>query len=521
MLDLGTFKALLSSLVPVSRTHYQIWGNNKEMIFSTEGVVYKELHVKKCQNLSNRITVQNGFQYSAHDRGNFLCGIPLRDNQGVFAALLAYGKKPNTSSRYEAGNDTEADHPEEMERFLNNLKMFVEENLTAKEEAEELAQELDQSFEDLYLYGKISTQIKMLTFSDKMLKNLLEELLENMRVDAAFAWFPDNVQYNFKVIAPKIYNKFLAPESCFENLIHLIPPDAPILNENYFIINDSQENAQYKALAMDPYRFIAVKVQHLENFYGWLGLVSFDLNEIFRQGELKLLRSLAEQLAGVIANTDLYKNLELFIINMVKSLVFAIEAKDVYTRGHSERVSKYSMLIGEQLGLSNKEYNNLKWASILHDIGKIGIPENILNKPDRLTDAEYAIIKEHPRKGGEILKPMEQLTDSIPSIIHHHERYDGRGYPQGLKGEEIPLGARIIAVADTFDAINSVRPYRGARSQEQALAIVEEVAGSQLDPNIVEIFKKVYKENLIIEKEEKICPIVQNTMTLKKSVAIK
>jgi HD-GYP domain-containing protein (c-di-GMP phosphodiesterase class II) len=277
----------------------------------------------------------------------------------------------------------------------------------------------------------------------------------------------------------------------------MIPLDLPIVNENFFIINDSRENAQYKALSVDPYRFLTVKVQHQEKFYGWLGLVSFNLNEIFRQGELQLFISLAERLAGVIANSELYENLEQFIVNMVKSLVFAIEAKDLYTRGHSERVSKYSMLMGERLGLDKKEFNNLKWASILHDIGKIGIPESILNKPDRLTDAEYAIIKKHPVKGTEILQPMEQLTGSIPGIFHHHERYDGGGYPQGLKGEEIPLISRIIAVADTFDAINSTRAYRGSKSSEKALEIMGEVAGSQLDARIVDVFKKVYKEDMI------------------------
>ena len=520
MIDLGTFKAFLSGLVPVSGTHYQIWGNNKEMIFSTEGLVSKELHVEECQNLSNRITDQNGFQYSVQGGGNFLCGIPLRNNQGVFGTLLACGRKPNRSSRYEAGNDAKDYHAEEMKLFLSNLIIFFEEHLTIKEEVEELAHELDQSFEDLYLYGKISIQIKTLKFSYEMLKNLLGELLENIRMDATFASLPDRLNKGLLVIKSKTSDKIWTRESYFEELIHRIPPDAPILSENYYIINDSRENDQYKELSIDPYRFLAVKVQNQKNFYGWLGLVSFNLNEIFRQGELKLLISLADQIAGVIANTDLYENLEQFIINMVKSLVFAIEAKDIYTRGHSERVSKYSMLMGERLGLGEKEYNNLKWASILHDIGKIGIPESILNKPARLTDAEYDIIKRHPEKGGEILQPIEQLAGSLPGIIHHHERYDGKGYPQGLKGEEIPLIARIIAVADTFDAINSTRAYRETRSPGKALEIIEEVAGSQLDSRIVDVFKKIYKEDSRFEKEEKRCPTVQNTMTLKKSVAI-
>jgi HD-GYP domain-containing protein (c-di-GMP phosphodiesterase class II) len=329
-----------------------------------------------------------------------------------------------------------------------------------------------------------------------MLENLIEKLIENMRVDAAFTVLPNRENLNLWFGKPTVFNSIASPNKCFKKLAHLIPLDADSLKENYFIINNSQENPQYKDIFADPYRFLAVKIKQNEKSYGWLGLISFNLEEIFRQGELSMLISVAEQLAGVITNTDLYQDLENFICSMVKSLVFAIEAKDIYTRGHSERVSKYCMLIGEQLGLGEKEYNDLKWASILHDIGKIGIPESILNKPDRLTDAEYDIIKGHPKKGSEILQPIDQLAGSLSGIIHHHERYDGDGYPQGLKGEEIPLIARIISVADTFDAINSTRAYRETRSPEKALKIIEEVAGSQLDSRIVDTFMKVYKEDL-------------------------
>jgi HD-GYP domain-containing protein (c-di-GMP phosphodiesterase class II) len=127
----------------------------------------------------------------------------------------------------------------------------------------------------------------------------------------------------------------------------------------------------------------------------------------------------------------------------------------------------------------------------LHDIGKIAIAEHILNKPDTLNHTEYGIIKEHPKKGCDILKPLEQLSDSIPGILYHHERWDGDGYPRGLKKQEIPLLARIIAVADTFDALTSERPYRRSRTQQEALKIMQEVSGTQLDPDLVNIFQEV------------------------------
>jgi HD-GYP domain-containing protein (c-di-GMP phosphodiesterase class II) len=201
----------------------------------------------------------------------------------------------------------------------------------------------------------------------------------------------------------------------------------------------------------------------------------------------------------VIDNTNLYLDLERFVINVVKALVHAIEAKDVYTRGHSERVSRCCTRMAERLNLDSRQKVSLHWASILHDIGKIAIAEHILNKPEALTDREYGIIQEHPKKGFHILKPLEQLSDALPGILHHHERWDGGGYPRGLKGKGIPVLARVIAVADTFDALTSERPYRAARSQQEALAIIRELAGTQLDPDLVNVFHEVMGMGL--EKE--------------------
>jgi HD-GYP domain-containing protein (c-di-GMP phosphodiesterase class II) len=156
--------------------------------------------------------------------------------------------------------------------------------------------------------------------------------------------------------------------------------------------------------------------------------------------------------------------------------------------------------MAEKLGLDEERKKILQWSSILHDSGKIGIPESILNKPWRLKDEEYQIIKNHPMKGHTILEPLEQLASSLPGMLHHHERYDGKGYPHGLKGKKIPLEARIIAVADTFDAITSSRAYRPAKTPEEALKEIEKVAGTQLDPDLVEVFKEVFTEDLAPEQ---------------------
>lgn len=496
MNELKTFQALLSSLAPLCRLHFQIWDHAGKMIFSTANAVPEGFTPIKSQALAQTIMEQNRFQYHT-DGQSFLCGHPLTDGIEILGALTAGGQSVNRSNPGNIAPVVENSPSQAMESFFVSLAALVEEKLTAEQENEEMARELDQGFEDLYLYARIASQIKTLKLSDDMLTLLMEELQESMRVDAAFAHLSHKREYKLDLILPRVSQKFSSQENFFENILHLIPQNATVMNENYFIINDSRENPHFQGLLPDPFRFLAVRVQNQGVMYGWIGLLSFNLQEIFRQGELKLLLSLSEQLAMIIDNTNLYKNLEQSVVNMVKSLVFAIEAKDRYTRGHSERVSTYCMLMGARLGLDTQQYEALKWASILHDIGKIGIPESILNKQDRLTDAEFEIIKKHPVKGSRILKPIEYLADSLPGIIHHHERFDGAGYPDGLKGEAIPLAARIIAVADTFDAINFSRSYRDASVDKKVLDTLEKLAGNQLDPRLVEVFKKIYTKDMI------------------------
>lgn len=172
----------------------------------------------------------------------------------------------------------------------------------------------------------------------------------------------------------------------------------------------------------------------------------------------------------------------------LESLASAIEAKSPWTRGHSERVADYAVKIGQSLGLAEGDLERLRIAGLLHDIGKIGTYDLLLDKPEKLTGAEYATIKQHSSKGAELLAPIKQLRDIIPWVRGHHERFDSTGYPDGLKGEDIPLVARILAVADTFDAMTAERPYRTAPGKVQALEEIKRYAGTQFDPKVVEAF---------------------------------
>lgn len=179
-----------------------------------------------------------------------------------------------------------------------------------------------------------------------------------------------------------------------------------------------------------------------------------------------------------------------------------VEAKDPYTRGHSDRVSKYSVLIGKKLGLSDIELNTLKIGGLFHDIGKIGIPDSILLKESKLDDEEYSQIKNHPSIGAHILGDVTMFKNIIPIVLHHHERFDGRGYPSQLAGEAIPLFARIAAVADTFDAMTSKRSYRNALPLDIVKEEIKKCSGTQFDPMIANTFLDILENNY--EEIEKI-----------------
>jgi response regulator RpfG family c-di-GMP phosphodiesterase/signal transduction histidine kinase len=191
--------------------------------------------------------------------------------------------------------------------------------------------------------------------------------------------------------------------------------------------------------------------------------------------------------------SDLVDRQRTLFISMVKSLVSALEAKDFYTRHHSARVTDFSLKIARHMGFGERELDDLELAALLHDVGKIGIPENILNKPGPLTSEEYKAIMDHPVFGEGILKPVVELTQIAKVVRYHHEKYDGSGYPDGLKGLEIPLGARIMTVADAYDAITSKRPYRGEESHHYAVKEIIRCSGAQFDPEVIQHFMEVAK----------------------------
>ncbi|MFP4466175.1 MAG: GAF domain-containing protein [Candidatus Goldiibacteriota bacterium] len=258
--------------------------------------------------------------------------------------------------------------------------------------------------------------------------------------------------------------------------VSLVVPD--VKNDPRFC-SKTDEDTKFKTRSI-----LAVPLRTKDKLIGVVEVINKKGGSRFDEQDKALLEALANQAAVAIENARLYSETKDMFLNTVKSLAAAIDTKDAYTRGHSEGVTELSVVIAKELGFSNAEIEELRIAALFHDIGKIGIEENILRKPSKLTKAEYAEIKKHPDFAANILRSIPQLENIIPIIRHHHERYDGNGYPAGLKGDEIPYYSRIIAIADTVDAMTTDRPYRKAMPFSASIKEIKKCSGTQFDPDL-------------------------------------
>jgi transcriptional regulator with GAF, ATPase, and Fis domain len=236
--------------------------------------------------------------------------------------------------------------------------------------------------------------------------------------------------------------------------------------------------------------FLGVPLKIGNRVIGYFELGSLD-EGAFSTDDRRVLQVLAGQAAIAIENARLFENTQQTYYETIRSLAQALEARDAYTKGHSERVTRYSLEMAKEMGLSDHGCKVIRYAGLLHDIGKIGISDTILHKRLKLTEEDWEAIRNHPLFGDSILGPLKFLQEAQAIVLRHHERYDGSGYPGHLKGEEIPLEARIIAVADAYDAMTSDRPYRQALDPRTARGEIEKASGRQFDPTVVEAFLSV------------------------------
>lgn len=259
--------------------------------------------------------------------------------------------------------------------------------------------------------------------------------------------------------------------------------------------------------------FILVPIASGDVTIGWLLAVNRNNERNLNAGELPwelsylefgtheatLMSSSAAILATHARNLQLFSEREELLVSVVRALVSAVEAKDEYTRGHSERVALYGKRIAQELGVSKDHCERLYLTGVLHDVGKIGVRDAVLRKPGPLTDEEFEEIKQHPDMGWQILQDLEPLAYVLQGVLYHHEQFDGRGYPDNLVGSNIPLDGRILAVADAYDAMTSDRPYRAGMPHEKAESILRAGAGKQWDPDVVEAFFRCISDILAIK----------------------
>jgi class 3 adenylate cyclase len=338
VMDTRPFNILFSTLAEISGLHFEIW-EGALPVYSTwpDGLQSDP----SCDSgvLSALIIKKIAFQTIVSKHGHIMAGVPLRIDETIVGALIAHPETPFETSLFQGkyGSD-----PLRMEKFLTCLAGLMADRWNSQKESDMMVEELTQHMGDLYLYSRISTQVKSLAFSGLMLKSLIEELLETMRVDIAFSQFPDNPDFSTLASNELPSTRRISLPAFVKNLIGLIPVDAASLQEDYFIINDSRENDAHRQFHPDPFRFLVVAIRNDQMLFGWLGLVSFNMKEIFRQGELRLLKSLAKSTSVALENTQLYKESLLMaekersIRNIFQKYVPAEVVNEILDRGERD-----------------------------------------------------------------------------------------------------------------------------------------------------------------------------------------
>jgi len=368
-----------------------------------------------------------------------------------------------------------------------------EDEIIKEREICELTENLLNSYEEISLLYKISTSISVSSSPMEIMDLIISELLHVLDVEAVAA-----VEAAPAGAEPGSHRRALSagePVTDQQGLGRLYqlyvehgPSDGrPYIENNFAATRWANRFPGIRNLMITPlvYQRETLSV-----------LMTFNKRDVrgFESNDAKLVASIAGESAVHLKNSRLYEDLRDLLYNVIRALSSAIDAKDPYTCGHSERVAFIARSIAERLHLPPTEVESVYLSGLLHDVGKIGISEDVLRKPGKLTDDEMDHVRSHPEIGARILGSLKQLDDILPGVRHHHERIDGKGYPLGLKGEEIPLIGRIICVADGYDSMTSDRPYRSAMPEEKVFGELRRCSGSQFDPEIVDVLFSLLDE---------------------------
>ena len=375
-----------------------------------------------------------------------------------------------------------------IELALGEIARGVGERVGLGREADHLAEELGLRYEELNLLYSMESHSRSFDGGTRAAEALLANLVERLEIDLAALVVAGRK-------APIVSTHPTRPLPNADLVLTAIRGDLyrfAVLSGAPVVLNDERDTRRAYLLVNMPYRVLACPVSETSQGPSMLVLVRQCDRPEFTAGDRSLGMVIASQTAIMIENQGMLGSLQRFGEQIAASLIEAIEAKDPYTRGHSERVQKGSISLARAADLHGDAIEGVSWGALLHDIGKIGIPDAIICKAGRLDADEYTMIKTHAERSYEILRHIEYLGESsLRAARHHHERFDGNGYPQGLSGERIPIEARVVSIADTYDALTSSRSYRVASTHEEAMKVIRGAAGSQLDPRLVETFENL------------------------------
>ncbi len=418
----------------------------------------------------------------------------------VFRALgktgdhfLGWGALQFSKSAVPNGLQTEpADVPEQVADAFADALDAIQEECQQKFELEGVTDELMARYEELHLVYSFDQHIQESSGDyEQIFRNMLNSAACHLMVDVVTLIMPDDpMKLHVQSLSKPIHNLDLVLVEMRGDLFRFVQSSGQTV-----VLNDATDPRRAYIFTDMPYKILACPIKVNDTIDAMVVLLNHSNKLDFTNSDRKLAEILATQLAILRTTYSHIRRLRDFNHQIAQSLTEAVEAKDPYTRGHSDRVSMIAVRIGECMDLDPSEIEELRWASLLHDVGKIGIPDAILCKPSALTIDEFTFIKVHSERSYDILKHMKEMAGVAHATRYHHERYDGKGYPKGLRGERIPLLSRIIAVADTYDSITSSRAYRPGRTHEVAMAEIQRVSGTQFDSKIVRIFVQIFVDD--------------------------
>ena len=391
-----------------------------------------------------------------------------------------------------------------LKRILRERQLFVE-NLILKEEVErqerlkKLNTELLERIEEVNTLNRVMEDFSSTDSSYGIFNKVVDLGVEELNADKVFFHIYSDQDKSLVLVASSDYQiEDQTVRSLFgkdlstaanEFILDLLSTD-----HNPCLISGSGKNNRLDEVV---HSLMVVPLKIRDKIFGIASAFSFQADKLFNEKDIYYMNFITQKAAAAIENIALYENIYDNLFSTLYAFVTALEVRDLYTKKHSTRVAKYAQMTAEEMGCTEEELDIISFAGSLHDIGKIGIRDDILLKPGQLTADEYEKIKEHPVIGADIISKLGLWDREMEIIRHHHERFDGKGYPDGLKGEEIPKLSRILCVADSYDAMASDRAYRKKMEKSIVLEIIQENSGTQFDPIAVKAFLKIADQDLL------------------------